>query len=187
MKRLMSFAWCVLVAGSLTALLWSQNKPETFAQVDRGHHFFLASPKGLACATCHAINGEGRAVGPDLTRLASVVSPRGLMKTIEMTRTVYVQEIATADGRTFPGIQTKIAGNMVVVWDLNQTPPALLSLKLGDIVSITENKKWRHPPALAGYTQQELADIIGFLKYQATGSEREITPDDLTGKEPPVY
>ena len=62
------------------------------------------------------------------------------------------------------------------------TPPALLNLKLGDIVSMKENKTWRHPPAAADYTMQELADIIGFLKYAATGDQREIMPEDLSGK-----
>jgi len=180
---LMIFATGIVLAGSLTLALRSQNKPEISVQIDRGHHFFLKSPKGLPCATCHSIEGEGQAVGPNLTRLASVVGPRGLMRTIEMTRTVYVQQIETADGRTFPGIQTKIAGNMVLVWDLSMTPPVLLNLNLGDIVSMTENKAWRHPPASAGYTPQELADIIGFLKYEATGEQHEITPDDLLGKE----
>jgi len=171
-----------LLAGVFAVGLWSQNKPETSVQVDRGHRFFLESPKGLPCATCHSINGEGRATGPDLTRLASVISPRGLMKTIEMTRTVYVQEVQTADGRNFPGIQQGIAGNMVRMWDLSRTPPVLLELKLGDIVSMKENKMWRHPPASAGYTLQELADIIGFLKNAATGDQRDVMPDDLTGK-----
>jgi len=182
MKRGVPFGFSALLAGVFAVGLWSQNKPETSVQVDRGHHFFLESPKGLPCATCHSINGEGRATGPDLTRLASVISPRGLMKTIEMTRTVYVQEVQTADGRTFPAIQQGIAGNMVRMWDLSRTPPVLLELKLGDIVSMKENKMWRHPPASAGYTQQELADIIGFLRNAATGDQRDVMPDDLTGK-----
>jgi hypothetical protein len=187
MKRLTNFAVSIVLAGSLTLLLRSAEKPEISAQIDRGHQLFLASPKGVACATCHFIDGEGRAVGPNLLRLASVVSPRGLMKTIEMTRTVYVQEFRTTDGRTFPAIQTGIADNMVMVWDLTRVPPVPTNLSLGDIVSVRENKTWRHPPASAGYTQQELADIIGFLKYEATGEQREILPDDLSGKDAPVY
>jgi hypothetical protein len=182
MKRSVFLGSVTLLAGFGLFLLWAQNKPETSIQVDRGHGFFLKSPKGLPCATCHSLDGEGRAVGPNLTRLASVVSPRGLMKTIEMTRTVYVQQVETSDGRTFPGIQTQIAGNMVLIWDLSATPPVLLHLRLGDIVSMKENKTWRHPPATADYTPQELADIIGFLKYVATGDQREIMPDDLSGK-----
>jgi hypothetical protein len=71
---------------------------------------------------------------------------------------------------------------MVQMWDLSVTPPVLLDLRLGDVVSMKENKAWRHPPASAGYTLQELADIIGFLKYAATGDQREIMPDDLSGK-----
>jgi hypothetical protein len=182
MKRSVLLGFTAFAAGAFTVALWSQNKPETSVQVDRGHHFFLESPKGLPCATCHSIDGEGRATGPNLTRLASVVGPRGLMRTIEMTRTVYVQEVKTSDGRTFPGIQQGVADNLIQMWDLSQTPPVLLQLKLGDIVSMKENKTWRHPPASAGYTLQELADIIGFLKYAATGDQLEVMPGDLTGK-----
>jgi hypothetical protein len=182
MKRGLLIEFITILVGLGALVLWSQNRPETSVQVDRGHQFFLKSPKGLPCATCHAINGEGRAVGPDLTRLASVVSPRGLMKTIEMTRTVYVQEVETSDGRIFAGIQNKIAGNVMYVWDLSQTPPVNIHVKLGDVVSIRENTAWRHPPAEADYTAQELADIIGFLKNAATGEQHEITPGDLIGK-----
>lgn len=180
MKRPVFGVFVALLAGVL--VLWSQKLPETSIQVDRGHDYFLKSPKGLACATCHSIDGEGTATGPNLKRLASVVGPRGLMKTIEMTRTVYVQEIETKDGRTFPGIQKDIKGDVIQIWDLSMTPPVLCALRTGDIVSMKENTTWRHPPALAGYTPQELADIIGFLKYAATGEQHEITPGDLEGK-----
>src|SRR6266581_4076544 len=92
--------------------LAAQNKPETSVQVDRGRHFFVNSPKGLPCAACHSIDGAGTAVGPDLRRLAAVVSPHNLMRTIEMMQTVFVQEVRTRDGRTFPGIQKQIEGNI---------------------------------------------------------------------------
>jgi mono/diheme cytochrome c family protein len=38
-------------------------------QIDRGRELFLHSEKGTACATCHVLEGQGTAVGPDLTRL----------------------------------------------------------------------------------------------------------------------
>jgi hypothetical protein len=41
------------------------------------------------------------------------------------------------------------------------------------------NTKWKHPPALAGYTSQELADLIGFLKWAATGTQKEVGPAEV--------
>ncbi len=38
---------------------------------------------------------------------------------------------------------------------------------------------WRHPPALVDYNAQELADIIGFLRWAATGSQKEIKPSEV--------
>jgi cytochrome c553 len=53
------------------------------AQIERGRQWFLHSSKGLACATCHPLEGNGNAID----RLASVVGPRGLVMTIQMTMT----------------------------------------------------------------------------------------------------
>ena len=39
--------------------------------------------------------------------------------------------------------------------------------------------KWSHPPTAANYTPQELADIIGFMRWAANGSEKEIKVADI--------
>jgi hypothetical protein len=44
---------------------------------------------------------------------------------------------------------------------------------------MTQNLIWKHPPASAGYTSHELADLIGFLKWAATGSQKEIKVADI--------
>jgi len=41
------------------------------------------------------------------------------------------------------------------------------------------NTKWKHPPASAGYTSDELADLIGFLKWAATGTQKEVAPAEV--------
>ncbi len=61
-------------------------------------------------------------------------------------------------------------------YDLSQIPPVLRTLYKNQIVSVERDEKWRHPPALANYTSQELADVIAFLKFAATG-----TPQDIAG------
>jgi putative heme-binding domain-containing protein len=155
----------------------AQEKRQT--QVQRGQELFEKSAKGIACATCHQVKNIGTAVGPDLTKLASVVGPHGLVKTIQMQSTEYVQEVKTADGKTFVGIQKQKQSDELQIWNLSQMPPKLLTLASKDVSSITRETKWKHPPTSAGYTSQELADIIGFLKWASTGSRTEIKIEDV--------
>lgn len=162
-----------IAAGALAAADGSNG------QTDRGRLLFLNSTKGQACATCHSLEGKGTSVGPDVTRLAGVVGPRGLAMTILMTMTAYVQDISLKDGRRFPGIQKAKEGDTVAIFDLSKTPPELLTLQAADISSMKENTKWTHPPTTAGYTPEELADIIAYLKFAATGATKEISVGEL--------
>jgi mono/diheme cytochrome c family protein len=164
----------LLIAGSAAA---ADKKPIT-PQAQRGRDLFTNSPKGTPCGTCHFMDGTGTAVGPDLTKLASVVGPRGLVMTIQMSMTAYVQEVKTPTG-TFPGIQKEKNGDAVQIWDLSKMPPVLRTLQASEISSMKQNEKWKHPPTLAGYSSQELADIIAFLKWASNGSQKEVTPADV--------
>jgi putative heme-binding domain-containing protein len=172
MKR--SLLCVVLLGGS--ALL-AADAPN--AQIDRGRQWFLHSTKGLACATCHSLEGNGNSIGPDLTRLASVVGPRGLVMTIEMTMTAYVQRVELRNGREFPGIQKQKDGDILEIYDLSKTPAVLLKVKSADVASMKGNTKWTHPPTSAGYLPNELADIIAYLKFVSTGVAKEVTVDEL--------
>ena len=172
MKR--SLLCVVLLGGS--ALL-AADAPN--AQIDRGRQWFLHSTKGLACATCHSLEGNGNSIGPDLTRLASVVGPRGLVMTIEMTMTAYVQRVELRNGREFPGIQKQKDGDILEIYDLSKTPAVLLKVKSADVASMKGNTNWTHPPTSAGYLPNELADIIAYLKFVSTGVAKEVTVDEL--------
>lgn len=149
------------------------------AQVERGRQLFQQSPKGLACATCHSMEGHGNAIGPDLKTLASVVGPRGLIMTIQMSMTAYVREYSNPNGTTFPGIQKSKANGVVEVWDLSKVPGVLRTLKESEISSVKPNSKWKHPPSSADYSQQELADIAGYLKFASTGVAKEVGVGEL--------
>jgi putative heme-binding domain-containing protein len=148
-------------------------------QVQRGRQWFLHSSKGLACATCHQLEGNGNSIGPDLTRLAGAIGPRGLVMTIQMSMTAYVQQIELRNGRSFPGIQKAKTGDVLEIYDLSKKPADLLKLNAGDVVSMKQNTKWSHPPTSAGYTPEELADIIAYLKFVATGVAKQVTVSDL--------
>lgn len=172
------FASVALILAANMQLMIAQEKQPPTAQTRRGRELFLKSPKGIACGTCHTMAGVGTAVGPDLTKMASMATPRGLVAVIQMENTENVQEIKTAAG-PFPGIQKQKQGEDFEIWDLSQTPPVLRKLTSKDILSMTRDQHWKHPPTAAGYTSQELADIVGFLRWAANGSQKEIKAADI--------
>ena len=170
--------YLTLLFGLSLQVAAAEDKRPIPAQAERGRELFLQSPKGTACATCHEIAGIGTAVGPDLTKLAAAVGPRGIASAIRMTVTAYVQEVQS-EGATFPGIQKQKLGDKIEFWDLSHTPPALRKLSEKQIVGMKANTRWKHPPASAGYTSEELADLIGFLKWAATGAQKEVRAADV--------
>lgn len=178
MKQLACFAFAALIL--LTPAGRAQNKSAAAAsaQIDRGKELFAKSPKGTACATCHKLGGIGTAVGPDLKDFAGAVPPRAVAQSIQMSMTAYVQEVKTSS-ETFPGFVKQKTGDETEVWDLSKNPPELKKLASKDIVSMNNNQTWKHPPATADYTGQELADIIAFLKNAATGAKKEIKTSDV--------
>jgi hypothetical protein len=125
--------------------------------------------------------GMGTAVGPDLTPIASAAQPGGLVMVIQMQMTSVIQLVKTADG-SFPGIQKQKQGDDFEIWDLSQMPPVLRKLTSKEILSMDRDLRWKHPPTSADYSSQELADIVGFLKWAATGATREIKVAEIEGK-----
>src|SRR5438309_11961558 len=106
------------LSGSMTL---AQTKAPPTKQIERGKEFFLHTTKGTACGTCHQMGGVGTAIGPDLKKLASVVGPRGLVSTIQMSMTAYVQEYKVKDVGTFPGI-AKEGSSGTQIYDLSKHP-----------------------------------------------------------------
>lgn len=166
-----------IVLGSMLFSAAAQTKPLP-KQVERGRELFLNSPKGTPCATCHTMAGLGNAVGPDLKPLASVVPARGMVMAIKMDMTQDVLEVKTATG-AFPGVLKQKDADQLQIWDLSQSPPVLRTLTAKEVQSMLRTEKWGHPPTSAGYTSQELADIIGFLKWASTGAVKEVKVDDI--------
>jgi mono/diheme cytochrome c family protein len=177
-RRDFFFALAALACAANSPLAIAQEKQPPTAQTRRGRDLFLKSPKGIACGTCHTMAGVGTAVGPDLARMASLATPRGLVTVIQMESTENVQDIKTAAG-TFPGIQKQKQGDEFEIWDLSQTPPVLRKLTSKEVLSMNRDQHWKHPPTQAGYSSQELADIVGFLRWAASGSQKEIKAADI--------
>ncbi len=169
---------CIASVLALALPLLAADKAPEPPQAQRGRQLFLKSTKGIACANCHSMAGLGTAIAPDLTTMATYAPPRGLVATMHMTMTEHVQSVKTADG-SFPGLLKQKQGDTSEFWDLSQTPPVLRKLTAKQIVSVDRDQKWQHPPSVTEYTSQELADLVAFLRYAATGSVKEIKPAEV--------
>jgi mono/diheme cytochrome c family protein len=148
------------------------------AQAARGQAFFFDESNAKRCGSCHLLAGQGTAVGPDLSHLARL-SPRAIVMAIKATRTQYVQTVRLKGGSEFPGRPGAKDDNSVQYYDLSATPPALRKLDRKDIASVGDNAVWKHPPESAGYTAQQLADVIAFIKWASYRDTKSVSPDEV--------
>ena len=166
----------VLLVATAYSLLAADAKPP--AQAARGQAAFLDESVPTHCGGCHALAQKGTAVGPDLSRLAHL-NARAIVMAIKATRTQYVQWVKLKSGKEFPGMPgAKAEGTSVEYYDLSATPPALVKVEKSDIASAIDNAKWKHPPESAGYTAQQLADVIAYIKWASYGDTKGVSTAD---------
>ena len=67
----------------------------------------------------------------------------------------------------------------VVLFDLSKTPPEKKEVAASDIGSMGGNDVWKHPPAANKISSEQLADIVAYIKYAATGSKKAVDPADV--------
>jgi len=147
------------------------------AQAARGQAFFLDESNAKRCGSCHALAKQGTAVRPDLSRL-SRLGPRAILMAVRATRTAYADR-QVEEWRRVPRHAVAQDDTSAQYYDLSVTPPALRKLDRKDIASVGDNSIWKHPPESAGYTAQQLADVIAFIKWASYGDTKGVSPDDV--------
>jgi mono/diheme cytochrome c family protein len=146
------------------------------AQIGRGQELFNAEN---GCANCHALKGHGTAVGPDLKVLGKV-GVRALVTAIRASRTEYVETVKPKDGDAFPGMKAAASDPAAPqYYDLSKHPPELRKFAAADVKVKGENSTWRHPPATSGYTNQQLADIVAYIRWGTAGERKAVDPADV--------
>jgi mono/diheme cytochrome c family protein len=144
-------------------------------QIQRGETLFFAQN---GCGTCHAMKGRGTAVGPDL-RILGKVGVRALVTAIRASRTEYVETIKLKQGEPFPAMKVSESATSDQYYDLSKTPPELKTFAPSDIESKTDNSTWKHPPSQGGWTNEQLADIVAYIRWAATGDKKPVDPGDV--------
>lgn len=164
---------CVLLLSACSAMAAGPT-----AQAGRGQAAFFDENVATHCSGCHSLAQKGTAVGPDLSRLAHL-NARAIVMAIRATRTQYVQWVKLKNGKEFPGMPAaKDEGTTVQYYDLSVTPPALKKLDKSEIAAAGDNASWKHPPESAGYTAQQLADVIAYIKWASYGDTKGVNPAD---------
>jgi putative heme-binding domain-containing protein len=132
---------------------------------DRGRAIFF-SPK-TACATCHAVAGEGGTIGPDLTKVGAIRSGRDILESILFPSSTFAQgyqsfTIITMAGNDMQGIVARETTDGVLLRDASGTETPIRREQIREMkpanVSIM-------PTGLEqAITRQEFADLLAFLQ-----------------------
>ena len=155
-------------------LLWAQSAAQQ--QVQRGQALFLETSHG--CVNCHALKGHGTAVGPDLSVMGRL-SAQAVATAVRSSATQYVQTVKLKSGESFPGMPAGQDEKMVQFYDVSKMPPELRKIERTELESATNQDQWKHPPAVADYTNQQLADIIAYIRASVTGDAKTITAAEI--------
>ena len=158
---------------SLPVSLFAQ--ADAASQVERGQAVFLDGVKG--CASCHALKGKGTAVGPDLMGIGRLAAP-AIAMAARSTVSQYVERVELKSKEAFPGFPVKKDDTSATYYDLSKNPPELRTLDKAQIAASRGNDLWKHPPAATRISAEDLADVVAYIRYCASGQKTAVNPDD---------
>jgi putative membrane-bound dehydrogenase-like protein len=130
----------------------------------RGREIFFG-PR-VACSTCHTVRGDGGRVGPDLTRIGAVRTPRDLLEAILFPSASFARgyepvAVATVDGQVYTGVVSRETGDSL---HLVAPDRSELSIPRAKIEAIEPGRTSVMPQGLdANLSNAELADLIAFV------------------------
>lgn len=119
-----------------------------------------------ACASCHTIQSIGGKVGPDLSKIGGIRTPRDLLESIivpsaSFVRTYEPYVVSTTDGAVYTGFLSQETADAIRLVAADRTERSILQSMIDEIapsrVSIM-------PQGLdAQLSRKELSDLIAFL------------------------
>jgi putative heme-binding domain-containing protein len=127
-----------------------------------------ASFGAVGCIGCHRFNGEGGALGPDLSSVFGKFGPRDLLESIiEPSKEISDQygsiDFAMKDGSVVVGRVMNMREDILLVNTNMFDPNQNQGIKRDDIVSMNPSKVSLMPPGLVNVLSQD--DILDMLAY----------------------
>ena len=129
-----------------------------------GRNLFYAA----SCAKCHRYNGEGGAIGPDLSTAARKFSVADLVESIvEPSKVISDQyqsyRVQTVDGKVIVGRVVEIADELHVYTDQLDAPPEVI--RRSDVEEMTVSTVSQMPSGLIdALNPDELKALIAYLR-----------------------
>lgn len=123
----------------------------------------------VACSSCHRYNGDGGAVGPDLSGVAGRFSPHDLLESIiEPSKEISDQYgmiiVTKKDGDTVTGRVANMNGNNLNIAENMLDPGNFTNVKRGDIVKIERSKVSPMPEGLINsLNHDDVLDLVAYL------------------------
>ncbi len=133
--------------------------------IDRGREIFFRST-AAQCNTCHAIDGVGGTVGPDLSQIGRKYEPAVMLETIlEPSKAIgpeYVAHLLETDaGQVFVGFIVEQSDEVLVLKDARGQ---LIRTATEDVVALEPQTKSLMPElVLRDVTALDAADLLAFL------------------------
>lgn len=130
---------------------------------EQGRNLFHATQ----CAKCHRLNGEGGAIGPDLSTAGRKYPlPDLLDALIEPSKAISDQygseQVLTTDGQVLVGRVVRIDGKLHVYTADADAPPKIIDEK--DVEQTMPSKVSQMPTALLDtLNEEELSDLVAYL------------------------
>jgi len=133
--------------------------------IERGRHVFF-SRKSL-CAACHAINGEGERIAPDLSKIGAIRTEVDLLEAIVIPSSSIARgfenfTVQTKAGKAHTGVIRRETADAV-----HLVTPERVELRLArrDIEALEPSRESVMPQGLeATMSRQELGDLIAYLR-----------------------
>jgi putative heme-binding domain-containing protein len=149
-----------------------------------GRNLFFDSAQQKSCGACHSFQGEGAAIGPDLSKIAGR-SARELFLSIvlphESADPRYAAMVITLrSGERIFGIKKEEDGESIRVYDTAELPAVLRTVQKSDVAKAETVSEPVMPKDYAGvYTVKQILDIVTFLKSAGAEPKSAITLKDL--------
>jgi putative heme-binding domain-containing protein len=151
-----------------------------------GEHVFFDPGQSHSCHVCHAFQGRGARIGPDLTVKLKGKSPQEIFQKIVIVphRSADPAYISVAlvmrSGERLVGIKAEETGSDLRFYDTSVLPPKVLTLPKADVVSTKLSNASAMPSDYASRLPlQQLLDLVAYLKSGVEGTPISVSFDEV--------
>ena len=151
-----------------------------------GESVFFMRGSARSCSVCHAVEGRGGSVGPDLVAKVARQSPKQIFQKIIVVphrsadKAYQTVRLTTRTGTILTGIKSGETAKDVFFYDTSALPPVLRTIPKADIAASARQESSVMPNDYASrLTLQQLLDVVAFLKQSGGDRTSPVTLADV--------